>query len=122
MSDMLADGTQWLRDTLRANASEVVDVTCPEGELSDIAAIRGSTRTEQVDETGFRVESRAIDWIVLAADLVFGDYPYTPARGMRITDAAGVTWEAIELGPGVPVAELDPDGREWRIHTKQVPA
>lgn len=110
--------------SLRSLAGETVTYYPLEGAvIENVTGRRGDSQTAFMDEQGFQVQSRSIDWLIAAEDLIGeDDYPRKPVRGDTFVDADGKRWMVIDLGPTEPPARYsDPDGREWRIHTKQVP-
>lgn len=113
-----------LLPTLMQNAADLV--TYARGYDSvDVLAVYGQKLLKTHDQFGgIRMEWTDLDFIIVAADLHFGDgVPLTPARGDLVytTVAAGVqVYEVLPFGNDPPWRWSDPYNLMYRIHTKHI--
>lgn len=125
MADLLKQGSDWLVDQMKANASSLV--TYRRG--SDSVAVQATIgRTvfeldQPLAEIGIaqRLESR--DYLIQAADLVLAGEQTLPERGDQVEEVlAGTTLTYEVMAPrGEPHWRYSDDHRRLlRIHTKAV--
>jgi len=123
MTDLLAQGAQWLDDQRQTHLTRTVVYRRGADEVQ-LSATVGRTLFEQADEVGLiqRLESR--DYLVRTADLVLAGTPTLPAAGdlIRETDAGGTTFVYEVLAPGTepPWRYSDPYRLALRVHSKHV--
>lgn len=123
MSDLLDRGLAWLAGKRHDHMTREVEYQRG-SDIITISATRGRSRFEQADESGMSMESKSVDWIVRASDLVFVGRVVEPERGHKVhwTDAAGNrhTYELLSDN-GLPVfSYADGSRRTIRVHTKHV--
>lgn len=120
MSNLLAQGVAFLDAQRKAHmASEVVYRRGAE-DLA-IAATVGVTRFEVEDESGFRSQVTARDYLVTAADMVLGGQAAEPAVGDTIRETIGsqvFVHEVLPFGLEPAWRWSDPHRTTFRIHTK----
>lgn len=88
------------------------------GLLPAIPMTRASTTTE-TDNGELIVESKCIDWLIDANDLVWAGVKRQPEPGDRI-DIDGEKYEVCSLGGEKCFTPHGNDGLTYRIHTKQI--
>jgi hypothetical protein len=123
MTDMLADGVAWLNEQLKAHASHLITVVRGTERL-ELSATVGQTEFEVDDAMGVRLEVSDRDFVVDAAEYVFGGVVTEPARGDCIEDLSGPngemeTYEVMGPGNERPF-RYDASQQRLRIHTKKV--
>lgn len=118
MGDLLADGAAWLAGVRATHAAATV-VYSRGADSVELAATRGASDVEEVDETGGYLKTEAADWIIRAADLVLDGSAVRPARGDRITHA-GRVYEVMPFGGEPEWRWADRSQLCMRIHTKLV--
>jgi len=120
MPDRLESGVGWLHK-VRANAMGR-EVTYRRGELeTTLTATRGASVFRLAAEYGVSIRVEMDDYIVTAADLVFGSTPVEPQAGDVIVDELGGVETQFEVrgpGGGEPAWQWDPFHVSYRIHTK----
>ena len=128
MGDLIADGVAWLAARRDEHLMTIVtysrsSLIPPGGQYVplDIAATRGTTEYEIVDESGFTVPAVSTDFIVSRTAL--SDYG-NPKIGDQIsvieTDGTVRVFEVLSLGGAGHYSWVDPIGSMFRIHTKLV--
>lgn len=120
MTDLLASSASWLADRRKAHAASAVTYARGASDV-EIVATRGRTDYPSEDMQGVIIESRAIDWIVNADDLVIGGLPVEPAAGDRIKLIVGTkrrNYEVMQI-PGQGAWRYCSEHRKsLRIHTR----
>lgn len=119
---MLLSGLTWLNKQRKAHLAETV--TYKRGaESISISATLGAMTYEVVDDHGLLVKARSSDFLIEAADLVFGGGKTEPKIGDQIRVTSGddtLVFEVLDLG-GVGVFRYsDPYGKVLRVHAKQI--
>ena len=113
MMNMLADGSQWLADTMKASASSLVEYRRGE-ESSFVQAVFGRTEAEISDESGITINAFVNDFLILADDLA--DEP--EAGDVIVAD--GRKYEVLDLGNEGVWRWSDNYKNMMRIHTKDI--
>jgi len=120
----LADDFASLADDLALHAGEPVTYTRGDNGVSfTIAgAVRERATPQRQALADGRVDftERPQDWCVRPQDLDYGAGPFEPARGDRITDAAGRVYELIPRDGEPEARPSDPYGKLWRLRTVRV--
>lgn len=111
--NMLADGSQWLADTMKASASSLVEYRRGE-ESSFVQAVFGRTEAEISDESGITINAFVNDFLILADDLA--DEP--EAGDVIVAD--GRKYEVLDLGNEGVWRWSDNYKNMMRIHTKDI--
>ena len=121
MTDLIADGLEWLAAQQKEFCSKTVTYSRGEDEVS-VAAMIGSTPFELRTDDGIAEEFTSRDYSILAADLILDGETIEPRAGDRITEVVGSVTYIYELmaAGGVPPASLDPTRTQWLVHTKLV--
>jgi hypothetical protein len=120
MSDLLADGAEWLRGQRKLYMSQIV-IYAQDGSTYSVTATKAETRFETDTGDGVLLSGRQVDWLIDAADLVTGfGVSAQPEAGDRIqagTGAAAKQYTVVQLG-GEPVWRWhDRQNKTYRIHT-----
>lgn len=93
------------------------------GAAIELQATPGQSEFSAEDELGQVATVKTDDWLLPAADLVFGGKPTRPQAGDRIQRLIGsalFVYEVSPAGPGEQCFRLDPSGQNLRIHTKEI--
>jgi hypothetical protein len=88
-----------------------------------LTAVAGRTRVSAENESGLLVESRQRDWLVRAADLLFGSQSFRPEVGdlVRLEEGPDVQDFEVQRLAGESCYEACDDlGHVLRIHSRQV--
>ncbi len=120
MSDMLADGAEWLRTQRKAYLSETV-VYAQDGDSCTLSATKAETRFESDTGDGVLVTGRQVDWLIDAADLVAGlGAGTTPMPGDRLQSGSGASakqFTVVQIGGEDTWRWHDRAMKTYRIHT-----
>jgi hypothetical protein len=122
MRNLLRQGSDWLSDKLRHNASTIAWYRRGAASTS-IAMQIGSSEFEVQDETGFstRVETR--DYLFNVDELLLDGVPVTPLVGDRIIEGDltnGFAYDVCAVASEPHWQYADPFKRRMRVHTKFV--
>lgn len=118
MTGYIADGIDWLADTLDEHVGQ--SVTYQRGQTSEaVTACVGSSQFETDGEFGvLRIEAR--DYLITTARLAtFGE----PRRGDKIIETQGgdtVTHEVLDVAGVPPFSYCDNSRQRLRVHTKRI--
>jgi len=123
MIDVLQDGLTWLRDQLKANASQEVIYRRGAEEVT-LKAVVGRTLLKLDDGYGgVRMEWTDRDFLIAAEDLILGGQRVLPERGDRILethDGKTLVFEVLAPGNEPEWRWSDPHRTLLRIHTKLI--
>ena len=123
MIDVLQDGLTWLRDQLKANASQEVIYRRGAEEVT-LKAVIGRTLLKLDDGYGgVRMEWTDRDFLIAAEDLILGGQRVLPERGDRILethDGKTLVYEVLAPGNEPEWRWSDPYRTLLRIHTKLI--
>jgi len=122
MTDLLERGAAWL-DQQRARHLTRTVTYLRGGDSVDLPATIGQTTFEQADEYGVIHRTQSRDYLISAADLVFGGAQAQPRAGDRIRETRGaqvLLYEVMAPGGEPPWRYSDPHRKTLRIHTKFV--
>jgi hypothetical protein len=123
MPDLLQTGSDWLADRLKEHASRPVIYRRGVQQVA-VQATVGRTLLKLDDGYGgVRMEWTDRDFLIHAADLVFGGSPTLPERGDVIRETQGAKtfiYEVMAPGKEPPWRWSDVFRKVLRIHTKQV--
>jgi len=123
MIDVLQDGLTWLRDQLKANASQEVIYRRGAEEVT-LKAVVGRTLLKLDDGYGgVRMEWTDRDFLIAAEDLILGGQRVLPKRGDRILethDGKTLVFEVLAPGNEPEWRWSDPHRTLLRIHTKLI--
>jgi hypothetical protein len=119
MSNMLANGADFLARQLKSHAAGTVSLS--DGTYSvSLSATVGRTELQLQDASGNVIEWKSVDFIITAADLILNSAKVQPKRGWRITRPVGSGSEVYEVqSPGneQPWRWVDQSQVIMRIHT-----
>ncbi|HBE68505.1 MAG TPA: hypothetical protein DDW52_10195 [Planctomycetaceae bacterium] len=114
---LLQNAEAYLREVRRQHLAQLV--TYQRGADSvDLLATQGSTDTEN-DSGAVVVQSRSIDWILEAADLLLNETEVLPEKGDRIVVGSRI-YEVVDLGGEPCFRWHGRDSLSLRVHTKEV--
>lgn len=123
MPNMMESGTEYLRDTLFAQASESVTYDRA-GDSVVLNAVVGSTMADTMNDLNIAIHVRSADFMVRVADLVLPIAGATkPIQGDTITrtvEGETITFEVLRTVGEKQYRESDRYGRIFRIHTKEI--
>jgi len=115
---LMSRGMDFLNRTLKAAAG--VEVAYTRGDQSiTLTATVGRTVFRRNEQGGAAIEFGERDYIIVAADLTFGE----PAEGDRITEVIGGASKTFEVVPpfGEPAWRWsDPSRTAYRVHVKEI--
>lgn len=118
---LLSDAEAALREIRRTSLAEEV-VYQRSSQTLTLLATQAATQTEN-DDGRVIIQSRSIDWIIEAADLILNGIQEQPKSGDRIHVARGGgtrIFEAMDLGSERHFRFHGRDYLSLRIHTKEV--
>jgi hypothetical protein len=122
LANLLVKAIDWLDEQRLRHMSETV--TYSRGaESVEVPATLGSTGYEVADERGAVVHTKAMDFLISAADLVLGGQKTRPKAGdrIRVTFGAEVhVFEVMDLAGTGHYRPCDPHDRTLRVHTKRI--
>ena len=122
MTDILENGSNWLLDQLRVNASHEVTYRRVDEALA-IQATVGRTVFEQDDGAGVIVRTEVRDYLIDTVDLVLSGKQELPKRGDRIEELQSgqlFIYEVMSIGTEPHWRYSDPYRKTLRIHTKHI--
>ncbi len=122
MTNLLQKASDWLEEKRTQHAAQSVCYVRG-GQTVELSATVGKTTFEVDDGCGVLVRHESRDYLVLAADLKFGDTPILPQRGDRVRETQGGTvyvYEVIAPGNEPCWRYSDPYRKTLRIHAKQI--
>lgn len=122
MSDLLQTGAAWLATRKRQFASHEVTYIRSGSSLTILAEVGRTSVPQQVDDGGI-LEFRSRDYLLAAADLVFGGQQVEPQEGDLITEEINektCTFQVIPLDGGGCFELVDGFGYRFRVHTKMM--
>lgn len=101
-----------------------VTVTCRRGgDTASLTAVKSVHPVELDGGDGTTVAAERTDWLIEAADYVFGGQATEPQDGDRIEQVIGSethVYEAMPLGTEACYRRTDSHGQAFRVHTKLV--
>ena len=122
MADLIGNAVRWLAGMRHAYATR--PVTYIRGPASiTIQATVGRSVFQVLSGEGATETVERRDYIVRAADLVFGGVVTLPEVGDRVRETLGgqvQEYEVVETGQEPHYRKSDPDGMALRIHTALV--
>ena len=122
MADLLQQASDWL-ETKRTQYATRAVCYVRGGQSVDVSATVGKTTFEVDDGYGVLVRHESRDYLVLAADLKFGETPTLPQRGDLVRETQGgqvFIYEVTAPGNEPCWRYSDPYRKTLRIHSKQV--
>ena len=124
MTSLLSEGVEWLNTQRVDHLSEVVVYSRSGLPPFELAATRGSSTQQVIDESGQSVEAESVDFLVSSTSLaVSGGFIY-PMIGDRIqtTDSGGLItiFAVLDLAGQGCYRWADSRGLIYRIHTKMI--
>ena len=122
MTDILENGSNWLLDKLRVNASREVTYRRVDEAIA-VEATVGRTVFEQDDGAGVIVRTEVRDYLIDAVDLVLSGKRELPKRGDRIEEIQNsqqFVYEVMSIGTEPHWRYSDPYRKTLRIHTKHI--
>jgi hypothetical protein len=122
VADLINGALQWLDGMRHAYATRPVTyIRGPDSITIQATVGRSVFHVLSGEGTAETVERR--DYIVRAADLVFGGAVTLPENGDRISETVGTQvqeYEVVETGQEPHYRKVDPDGTALRVHTALV--
>ena len=121
MANLLSDAEAWLAGQLQTHVATTVTYRRG-GAAVSLAATKGRTEFEQIDENGFAQRILSIDFLLPAADLILSGAVTLPARGDTIEETIGSathTHEVLPIGTEPCYRLTGANRKQLRIHTKQ---
>lgn len=121
MTNALANGSAWLGDVLKTNASRAVTYSRGGETITIAEAIIGNTRAEVTANDGMTLQSKVRDYLIAVEDLYFGSSPVEPVEGDEIREPDGTNtfvFTVMPLGSEPAWHYSDPFRQRYRIHTK----
>ena len=122
MADLLQQASDWL-ETKRTQYATRAVCYVRGGQSADVSATVGKTTFEVDDGYGVLVRHESRDYLVLAADLKFGEIPTLPQRGDLVRETQGgqvFVYEVTAPGNEPCWRYSDPYRKTLRIHSKQI--
>jgi hypothetical protein len=120
MSDLLADGVDWLESQRIAYVAQTVEYG--RGVQSvELSCTMGTTTYEATDEDGFSIQETAVDFMFAASSLILGDSVVLPKLGDWLRHTVGDEvrlYEVLDIGGGGHYRYSDPFGKRLRVHAK----
>jgi len=122
VTDILENGSNWLLDQLRVNASREVTYRRVDEAIA-VEATVGRTVFEQDDGAGVIVRTEVRDYLIDTVDLVLSGKQELPKRGDRIEELQNsqqFIYEVMSIGTEPHWRYSDPYRKTLRIHTKHI--
>lgn len=123
MSNMLSNGAAWLAGQMKNHAGTVVTYTRGTA-ATQLTATIGQTDLDLLVDVGPDIQSRAVDFLVQAAELDLGEGPTEPLPGDTISYCRGhetLTYEVTPIGESEQHFRWsDQFGNLYRIHTQRI--
>jgi len=122
MANIMATGTAWFLKTLIAQASESVTYKRGANSVTVNAGI-AETTARTINEQGFEIQVRAVDFLIEVDDLIILAANIKPDVGDTVTRTVNgetIIYEVLKTIDEKEYRESDRYGTIFRIHTKEI--
>jgi len=123
VTDILSSGLDWLENQRKEHMTTTVTYRRPGHPATNISASLGLTNFEAVDESGIRVESVRMDFLINESDLTLGGEQIDPEAGDEIDVTIGGqsrTYEVRKMAGEGEWRWVDPHSGLMRIHARRM--
>lgn len=120
---MLDDAATWLADQLDAHVAVTVTYS-RDSDSVELKATIGQTGFELQNEFGVAYTETARDYLITASLLILDGDTVEPAEGDLIVETVGGesrTFEVRAPDGGPAWRWSDPEAKQYRVHTQEVP-